>query len=109
MADASNTRVIRVPNLPVGQLIDETGHATDDFLTYLQALTQSLQQNYGAEGLVMPTQTDTNITTIQNNQDQQGRYTCQYGTLIYDETNNSIRVAVNNGADAPIFKTVTIT
>jgi hypothetical protein len=66
----------------------------------------------------MPTQTAADILAIQNhvNLIPDGNsgtnfqvYTCAFGTMIYDSTNNSIRIAVNNGADAPIFKTVTLT
>lgn len=119
-------RVIRVPNLPMGVIIDENGRATDDFLTFLQALTQSLQQNYGPEGLVMPTQTegmsagvDDFVTQIQNNQNEKGQYTCQLGTMLYvindvnDYTMDKVQVAVRNSNDypesAPLFKTFTVT
>ena len=111
-------RVIRVPNLPIGRLIDENGHATDDFLTFLQGLTQSLQQNFGPEGLVAPTQSPANVTTIQNNTDSQGSYTCQLGTIIYskhasDYTQDKVQIAVRNDntypTTAPLFKTVTLT
>lgn len=116
--------VIRVPNLPIGRLVDENGYPTDDFLTYLQALTQSLQQNYGNEGLVMPTQTeemapDDFVTQIQNHQNASGQYTCQLGTMLYvikdpsDHTQDEVQIAVRNTdtypTTAPLFKTVTLT
>lgn len=110
--------VIRVPNLPIGRLVDENGYPTDDFLTFLQGLTQSLQQNYGAEGLVMPTQSPSNTLIIQNNQNAQGAYTCQLGTMLYvqdatDYTLDKVQIAVRNANDypesAPLFKTVTLT
>jgi len=109
---------IRVPNLPQGRLVDEQGLPTEEFLTYLQALTQSLQRNYGPEGLVMPTQSPDNVTIIQNNQNQQGQFTCQLGTMLYsqdpnDYTLDTVKIAVRNTNDypvsAPLFKTVTLT
>src|SRR3990167_1315919 len=98
--------VIRVPNLPMGKLINENGYPTDDFLTFLQGLTQSLQSNYGAEGLVMPTQTEGAspndfVTQIQDNQNAQSQFTCQLGTMLYvqhatDYTLDTVQIAVRN-------------
>ncbi len=107
-------RVIRVPNLPIGQLVDKEGHPTDDFLTFLQALTTSLQNNYGPEGLVMPTQTNAAapnnfIRQIQNHQLSNGAYTCGFGRFLYDGTNNRILVSIDGGAGVPAFQEVTIT
>lgn len=101
--------VTRIPNLPLGKIVDDNGNPTDDELTFRQALVTSLQNYMGNEGLVAPTQTATNITTIQNNQNSQGQYTCAFGTIIYDSTNNSIKIAIDNGSGAPLFKTVTLT
>jgi len=118
--DTSLARVIRIPNLPMGRLVDEKGMPTDDFLTFLQGLVTSLQVNFGPEGVVVPTQSPANVTVIQNNQDVQGTYTCQLGTIIYEKAddplnyaNDRVLIAVRNSADypesAPLFKTVTLT
>ena len=107
--------VITIPNLPSGPLVDKDGYPTGDELTFRQSLITLLQRLVGSEGLVMPTQTADNITTIQNNtipiytNPASTAYTCQYGTCLYDSTDNSIRIAINNGSDAPVFKTVTLT
>jgi len=115
---ANVPRVIRVPNLPIGRLVDENGMATDDFLTFLQALTTSLQNNYGPEGLVMPTQSATDRTAIQNHTNAQGQFTCQAGTMLYvqhptDYTQDTVEIAVRNSNTfpdaAPLFKVVTLT
>lgn len=100
----------RAPNLPLGALVDESGFPTPEFLTFLQTLVSSMQKNFGDEGLVAPTQTAANITTIQNNTQTVptgSNYTCQFGTLIYDSNANTLRVALNDGAGAPTFKTIT--
>ena len=111
--------VIRVPNLPSGRIVDDNGKPTDEELTFRQALVTLLQQLFGSEGLVMPTQTATNITTIQNNtvsiplpgNPTNTAYTCEFGTMLYDSTDNSIRIAINSlsSDNAPVFKTVTLT
>jgi hypothetical protein len=106
---SNNNPVIRVPNLPIGQIVDENGNATDDELTFRHALITNLQNNFGNEGVVVPTQTAANINTIQNNQLANGQYSCAFGTIIYDSTNNLIRIAIDDGTGKPIFKTVTLT
>lgn len=105
--------VIRVPNLPNGQLVDEDGNATDDELTFRQGLITSLQQNFGNEGLVAPVQDSTNIAIIQNNQlpnpvtGVADQYSCQPGTIIYNSTNDTLMVAILVGG-IPTFKTFTV-
>lgn len=101
--------VLRVPNLPLGPIVGENGNASETELTFRQTLITSLQQYFGNEGVVVPTQTAANITLIQNNQLANGDYTCQYGTILYNSTANSIMISVDNGSGAPIFKTVTLT
>lgn len=105
--------VIRIPNLPTDIIVDDKGQATDDEKTFRQTLITSLQKNFGDEGVVLPAQTAANILTIQNNNyiDQATGltvYSCQYGTMIYNSTANSIMIAVENGG-VPLFKTVTLT
>lgn len=99
----------RVANFLDTPVVNKDGQFTDEWRNIMQQVFQSLQLNFGNEGLVMPTQTDANITTIQNNVDNNGNPTAQYGTILYDSTNNSIRISINNGLNAPIFKTVTLT
>lgn len=59
--------------------------------------------------MVAPTYTSTQITALQNATDLLGNYTCQYGTTVYNSTANSMMMAINNGSNAPVFKTVTLT
>lgn len=105
---------IRVPNLPVGKMVGEDGNPTPEELTFRQRLVSSLQDNFGPEGLVAPTQDATNIAIIQNHTipNPSGGApipTCQFGTILYNVTANSIMIAVDDGAGNPIFKTVTLT
>ncbi len=98
---------IRIPNLPLGPIVDKNGNPTAEELTFREALLGLLQTNFGPEGCVVPTQTAANITTIQNNTNSQGAYTCQFGTFLYDSTNNVVKFTINDGSGAPVFKTVT--
>ena len=117
------TEVIRVPNLPTGPLVDDKGNATDDELVFRQNLVTSLQNNFGNEGLVMPTQyeeasPENFVTKIQNHQNAAGQYTCALGTMLYvifdplDYTQDKVMIAVRNDNTypdtPPLFKTVTL-
>lgn len=87
---------------------------SDEWRNIMQQLIQALQLDASDEGLVAPTQTsaaspNNKIQLIQNNQLSNGSYTCKFGTMLYDSTNNSGRFCVNNGAGIPLFKTITLT
>ena len=106
--------VIRVPNLPTGEIVDDKRMATDDELTFRHTLISQLQNNFGPEGCIIPTQTDAAspndfIKQIQNNVDAQGNYTCGFGRFLYDATNNRILVSIDGGGGVPAFMTVTLT
>ncbi len=120
----ARSEVTRIPNLPLGQIVNDNGMATDDELAFRQALITSLQSYMGNEGLVAPTQIEGSapgtdyVTQIQNHQNAQGQYTCQLGTIIYsqhptDYTQDKVVIAVRNSNDypvsAPLFKTITLT
>lgn len=118
---------IRIPNLPMGPLVDKDGRPTDEEQTFRQALITLLQTFMGDEGLVMPTQDPTSVTQIQNNTQETPSgsygtplvtYTCDLGTMLYvqdpsDYTQDKVMIAVRNSNDypesAPLFKTVTLT
>lgn len=106
--------VIRIPNLPLGIMVDDKGNATDNELTFRQALITNLQNLFGDEGVVVPTQTDAAspndfIKQIQDNQLPNGQYTCGFGRFLYDATNNRILVSIDGGAGVPMFMEVTLT
>ena len=103
----------RIPNLPMGKIVDDKGFATDEESTFRQALITLLQQLMGNEGLVAPSQSATNINTITSNvANTPGAigtaYPCGFGTLFYNSTDNTLQVTINNGSGAPEIKTVTI-
>ena len=108
---------IRIPNLPMGKIVDANGMPTDDEMTFRQTLLTLLQQFIGNEGLVMPSQTAANILLIQNNTAQaQGATpaftnTCAFGTMIYESNTALVKVAIEDplGSGTPVFKTVTVT
>ena len=104
---------IRIPNLPDGKMVDDSGETTGEEKTFRQALLTSLQKNFGNEGCVVPSQTTANILLIQNNTyiDQATGlpvYTCQGGTMIYDTTTDELKVAIL-AAGVPTFRVVTVT
>jgi hypothetical protein len=106
--------LIRIPSLPIGPMTDAEGNATDGELTYRQALNNNLQGLFGNEGVVVPTLTATEISTIEAKSTGTGvniLYHTQYGTIVYNSTANSIMIAVSDGLvpAKPIFKTVTLT
>lgn len=110
---------MNIPNLPLAPMVDKDGNATDVELTFRQNLISALQEGAGPEGVVFPTVNPTQLTTIQNNQNPQGQYTCALGTTLYvevdpaDYTQDIVVIAVRNSNDypnsAPLFKTVTLT
>ena len=108
---------VRIPNLPSGKIVDEKGMPTPEELTFRESLLTLLSSILGSEGLVMPGQTGANITIIQDNAVQAPNatnpiYTCQFGTMIYQTDTSgatAVKVAVNNGSNIPVFKTVTLT
>lgn len=112
--------VIRVPNLPNGQIVDDKGYPSDDELTFRQGLITSLQQNFGNEGVVVPSQTnaaapDNFIRQIQDNRIPNpvtgvaDQYTCGFGRFLYDATNNRILVSIDVGGGVPGFAEVNLT
>jgi hypothetical protein len=118
MAVIKQPQQIRVPNLPLGKMVDANGSPTATEITFRQSLIRSLQQNFGNEGLVVPSQKNTTapnnaVEVIQNNtviNPATGlpQYTLVPGTLLYDSTNNNLLVAILVG-DTPKFKVVTVT
>ena len=106
--------VIRIPNLPLGQIVNDKGMATDDELTFRQSLITSLQNYMGNEGLVAPTQSDAAspndfIKQIQDYRTPDGVYTCGFGRFLYDSTNNRMLVSIDGGGGVPAFMEITLT
>lgn len=77
---------IRIPNLPIGPIVDKDGNPTDNELIFRQALIDLLQKNFGPEGIVSPAQSPANVQVINNNLDAINNvYTMAPGTFIYQQ------------------------
>jgi hypothetical protein len=68
------------------RVVDENGIFTPEWRAILQNLFQTLQDRFSNEGLVMPSQSVTNINLLNNSDD---------GALVYDETTNLPKIRVN--------------
>lgn len=111
---------MNIPNLPVGQWVDEKGYPTDEVLTFLQNLISELKLKAGQEGLVVPSQTTANKALIQANMSggPVSAQTLEVGTLLYElfnaadpptATQNKVYVAVLNnppGDMSVVFKQI---
>ncbi len=96
------------------KFVNEDGTLSDVAQSFFDLLTTVLIKNIGQEGIVSPTQSVSNITIIQDNQEKNiltvnNVYTCKFGTLIYDSTNNKLVVSLDDGFGVPIFKNVLTT
>ena len=69
MTTVSDRNVTRIPNLHMGEMVDEKGYPTDDESTFRQVLITNLQRLFGNEGVVLPSLTTAEINAIQNNVD----------------------------------------
>lgn len=122
-----NQTVVRIPNLPMGRIVDQDGRPTDEEMFFRQSLLSLLLELIGAQGVVVPSQTQTDADKIATNTvdtpDGSGgmitSFTCQLGTLLYIPStatypaapNDKLVVAMDDGtaAHAPTFKTITVT
>lgn len=92
--DTNNSQ--RIPNLPLGQIADENGFPTEEEKNFRQALITLLQNLFGNEGMVPPSQSATDIAAIAaGTQQVQGAidspiFTMQPGTIIFDATNGNL-------------------
>lgn len=116
---------VRIPNLPIGPLVDKDGKATPEEMTFRQALLTLLENIAGTEGLVAPSQNAASVTLIQNGitnvpgATPAFTYNCAFGTMLYVPSttvfpvapNDYFIVAMNDGTanQAPVFKQFTLT
>lgn len=106
------TNINNVPGVPIDPMFRLEGNnivMTGSGENFFTNLIKYLITNVSSEGLVAPTQTATNITTLQNFQFPNGQYKVAFGTMIYDSVDNTLRVAINDGTGKPVFKTATLT
>jgi len=105
------SRQKQIPNFENVPIIGSGGMWSESWSLIMQQLFSVLQTNFGSEGIVAPTLTAAQITAVQNNQLENGQYSCQYGTIVYNSTANSMMMAISDGGSPPkpVFKTVTLT
>lgn len=102
---------MNIPNfvdIPVVNV--KTGMLSPEWRYIMQQLIQTLQTNASEQGLVIPTQIAADIALIEGRKvfspiTPTGEFVTQFGTLLYDSTNNLITVALNN-LGAPQFHTI---
>ena len=90
MTLSSDTQVVRIPNLPMGHIVDADGLPTDDELTFRQTLITNLQKFIGNEGMVLPSLTTSQIDQIVAATNSLNQFTCPFGAMFYDTTLNEI-------------------
>lgn len=85
------------PSVPIDQpLVDKDGNMSLLWQLFFTNLIQSLQTNFKPEGIVVPSQSDTNISALTATQ--------SIANILYDVTNNDFKGNVNG-----TWKTFTLT
>lgn len=92
---------LRIPNLPIGPIVDKNLNPTQNEGLFRQSLVDLLQTYLGPEGVVSPEQSPTNVQTILNGVNEAGQYTMLPGTIIYqkddsDYTKDKLIIAFRN-------------
>lgn len=85
---------MNVDNFVHEQMVDENGYLTYSWALWFNQLINQLQKNVGPEGYVVPSLEATKIAQLTGPSTQDG-------TLVYDSTNNLLKVRI-----AGVFKTV---
>ncbi len=80
---------MNTPNYTHTALVDKNGNITPEWRVLITQLLQELQINFGDNGLVVPQQTTTNITTLEPDS--------KNGTLLYDSDTDELKVRLNDG------------
>lgn len=76
---------IRVPNLPLGPMVDKDGNPTQNEQLFRQSLIDLLQLYFSPEGIVAPSQSPANVQVIKAGVDASGQSTMLPGTVIYQK------------------------
>jgi hypothetical protein len=84
---------MKIPNLSNRKIADRDGNMTPEFHDIMSLLLSQLQQNNSNEGLFIPQQTSTNITTLNNQKST--------AALIYNSETHTPLINVNG-----TFKTI---
>jgi len=103
---------MKIPSMDFrgNKFVNADGTLTDVAQSFFDLMNTVLIKNLGDEGVVVPSEDATNIGIIQNNKTISPTgietNTCEFGTLIYDSTNNKLKVALNDGSGSPTFKEI---
>lgn len=97
---------MKIPNVNDGKIVDENGYPTSSESLFRQQLIRELKRNVGTQGFVFSPRTAAEIASQEANQDENGNYTCRFGTAVWDTTNNRAMIAVDSGGGVPQFKEI---
>jgi hypothetical protein len=86
---------MNIPNFENVQFVDRNGYLTEKWALIMQQLITALQTNLSNEGYIVPSQTAANITQIQTNVAASSNPAAYNGDLLYDSTNNKLKVNLN--------------
>lgn len=98
-----------VPNVPTDPMFELKGNnivLTSIGKNFFEQFINYFFTNFSNEGLVAPSQGNTNANTIVHHQNSSSQFTCAYGTLLYNSDTNTLQVCINNGSNVPIFVNV---
>ena len=95
---------MEIPLLPVGNFT-RTEQLSHEAQTMMQALLTALSLGIGMSGFQITKLTNAQMIQIQDAEDENNQKTCEYGTMVFDTTNNKLMVAKESGG-IPIFKEV---
>lgn len=84
---------MNIPNFIDSQVVDKDGKLTDTWKQIFSQLFTQLQGGLSEEGILVPKQSSTDITTLSTTENT--------GKLIYDKDNNVLKVNINS-----VFKTI---
>lgn len=75
---------MNIPTMIGGPFVDKEGMLTDEARKLLEQLLQVMQQSLSQEGIVIPSQNNTNIATIGAGVDSSGSKIAQPGTVLFN-------------------------
>ncbi len=78
---------MNIPNLPMGPLTRQDGHATSEYWGVLSQLITELQQNVSNEGYKIPQLPTATIAKLDNEKSK--------GVLVYDSDTNQLKININ--------------
>lgn len=87
-----------IPNFENIRFTDGRGNLTPQWQNILQALFTALQGGVSDEGFAMPQQSAANIAKLQSQFAAASDPSVYYGRIVYDVTNNQLKVFLSDNA-----------